>query len=763
MQPDAPAIPSENDPGDDGTFLASETLSDGRRQGLPEPPVEFMASCGPGLAGELPGDHLGSYTLIDVLGEGGFGTVWRAEQQQPVQRTVAVKIIKPGMDSREVLARFEQERQALARMEHPAVVQIFDAGATPTGRPYFVMELISGEPVTRFCDARRLDTASRLRLMLDVCAAVRHAHQKGIIHRDLKPSNILVAEHDGRPAAKIIDFGVAKAVSPNDDSAAHRTRGDQLLGTPTYMSPEQAGLEGADVDTRSDVYSLGVVLYQLLTGMTPLEGKTSRGASLEEIRRLIREEDPPPPSTAVHRLDGAMIGNVLHSRQTALREFSRLLRRDLDWIVMKAIEKDQNRRYESVGALAADLQRFLVGEPVTARPPTFGYRAGKFIRRRKGAVAAAALVLLSLVGGLAASTTLYLRANEALRRESVERNNAQREATHHALTSKFLSDLLASAGPDRAKGTTPTVLALVEEAAQRVGFGLENQPAVEAALRNTIGSTFLALDRPNEAKAQIEAGLAAATRALGDRDRLTLRLRGNLANVRHASRDYPGAEAENRALLALRQDAFPPDDIETLATRDNFAAAISKQGRFAEAAAEYSALRPLQEQALGKDHPDTLRTRMALANTLARLCLDDSGRVADAEKLNQAAAEYRAVVTLLTLASAQGPEHTQTLEARYGLADVLYFQKNFAAAEKEHREVFELRRKILSPTHKKTFQSQAGVARALYGMGQLDQALAAFSQLVADQVAAPDHDEGDYRNNLKTLELIRSAQASRSP
>jgi len=740
-----------------------ETVSDGRRLGLPEPPAEFMATCGPGFAGEIPGDQLGPYVLMNVLGEGGFGTVWRAEQRQPVQRTVAIKIIKPGMDSREVLTRFGQERQALARMEHPAIVQIFDAGATPAGRPYFVMELIAGEPVTRFCDTRRLDTAARLRLMLDVCAAVRHAHQKGIIHRDLKPSNILVAEHDGRPAAKIIDFGVAKAVSPNEAGAAHRTRGDQFLGTPTYMSPEQAGLEGADVDTRADVYSLGVVLYQLLTGTTPLESKTSRGASLEEIRRLIREEDPPPPSTAVSRLQDDVMAEVLHSRQTALGELSRLLRRDLDWIVMKAIEKDRNRRYESVGALAADLQRFLNGEPVAARPPTFGYRAGKFIRRRKGAVAAAALVLLSLLGGLGASTTLYLRANEALHRELVERDNALREATHHALTSKFLSDLLASAGPDRAKGTTPTVLALVEEAAQRVGFGLENQPAVEATLRNTIGSTFLALDRPTEAKTQFEAGLAVATRALGERDRLTLRLRGNLANVRHASRDYAGAEAENRALLALRLQAFPPDDIETLATRDNLAAAISKQGRFAEAADEYLALRPLQEHALGKSHPDTLRTRMALANTLARLCLNDSGRVVDVEKLNQAEAEYREGVTLLTLAPALGPKHTQTLEARYGLADVLYFQKNFAAAEKEHREVYELRRKILSPTHKKTFQSQAGVARALYGMGHLDEALAAFRQLIADQEAAPDRDESDYQNNLKTLEMIRSLRSSRSP
>ena len=726
------------------------------------------------LCAEAEGDAIGHYHLQGILGEGGFGTVWKARQAQPVQRTVALKIIKPGMDTQEVLARFEQERQALAMMDHPGIARVFDAGATAAGRPYFVMELIIGDPVTKYCDSRQMDTSGRLRLMADVCSAVQHAHQKGIIHRDLKPSNVLVADFENGPAAKIIDFGIAKAVAPGGDGTHPHTRADQFIGTPAYMSPEQASLNGQDVDTRSDIYALGVLLYQLLTGTTPFEGKTSRGASLDEIRRIIRDEEPPPPSTAVGRLKADVLANVLKTRQTALRELSQLLRRDLDWIVMKALEKDRTRRYESASALAADIRRDLAGEPVAARPPTFSYRAGKFIRRRKGPVAAATAVLLALSGGLAASTTLFLREKNARSRESQERAKAQRESANNAQTAKFLSDLLAGASPDVAKGMMPTLLDIVERAVQQLGTGMQDQPAIEATLRNTIGSTFFSLGRFAEAKAQFEAGLKLARVAAGEKDRLTLRLRGNLANILHAARDYQKAEAENRAILTIRESEFPPNDIETLATRDNLATEISKQGRLAEAATEYRALLSPQRTALGEDHADTLRTRMALANTESRrgyMMLyelshphPDKPAVTDVERVKAEATtlfveqekEFRDVVAHMEQVPALGPKHPQTLETRYALADVLAFQDKHSDAEKEHRAVAELRHDVLGAAHKKTFQSRAGAARAIAGQGRLGEALAGFRAIIADQNATPQRDEGDYQNNLDMVKRLES-------
>jgi serine/threonine protein kinase/tetratricopeptide (TPR) repeat protein len=748
----------KDDAAADEFFDDEETRTDASERGSSAPPRGFMAAGYKPIAGEEPGDVIGHYHLVEVLGEGGFGTVWQAQQAEPVRRQVALKIIKPGMDTREVLARFEHERQALAMMDHPGIARVFEAGATAAGRPYFAMELITGEPVTKYCDRQQLDTSARLRLVVEICAAVQHAHQKGIIHRDLKPSNVLVTEQDGRPAVKVIDFGIAKAVNSGADSAHYHTRADQFIGTPAYMSPEQASLDGRDVDTRSDIYSLGVLLYQLLTGSTPFEGKTSRGASLEEIRRIIRDEEPVPPSTAVSRLKAEVLTGVLQKRKTVLRELSQLLRRDLDWIVMKALEKDRARRYESASGLAADIRRYLAGEPVTARPATFGYRAGKFIRRRKGQVATAALVLISLLAGLVTSTSLFLREKAALARESSERAKAQRESLNNAQTARWLSGLLEGASPEKAQGTMPTLLDVAEAAATRVARGLEDQPAVEATLRNTIGSTFFSLGRFPEAKAQYEAGHRLALATAGENDRLTLRLRGNLANILHAERDYAAAEAENRAILAIRLQEFPPDDIETLATRDNLATEISKQGRYAEAAEEYRSLLAVQQVTPGPEHADTLRTRMALANTLTRLCLDEKGKVKDAAQLAKAEAEYRNVVAAMTRASGIGERHPLTLEARYGLADVLHFLKRFPDAEKEHREVHELRLQILPKGHKKTFQSQAGIGRALYGAGQMEQAAAVFQELTEAQNATPSRDESDYQSNLAWLKWCSAAK-----
>ena len=371
----------------------------------------------------LVGAQIGPYRLTEQIGEGGMGLVFVAEQRQPVQRQVALKVIKPGMGTREVVARFEGERQALALMDHPHIARVFDGGATESGQPYFVMELVRGVPISDYCDQAGLTLRERVKLFVNVCQAVQHAHQKGIIHRDLKPSNVLVTRVDGRPAAKVIDFGVAKAIGQQLTDHTLHTRFMQMLGTPLYMSPEQAAMGTVDVDTRSDIYSLGVLLYELLTGTTPFEKDRLKQADFDEMRRIIREEEPPRPSARVSTLAGA--GTTIAAQcRSSPRRLGEQLRGELDWIVMKCLEKDRNRRYETVSALVLDLDRYLADEPVLARPPSALYRFRKFARRNALPLVAGTLVALAMLAGTAISTWQAVRATEALHAEEAEHNRA---------------------------------------------------------------------------------------------------------------------------------------------------------------------------------------------------------------------------------------------------------------------------------------------------------------------------------------------------
>jgi serine/threonine protein kinase len=381
---------------------------------------------------EGPGTQVGPYKLLEQIGEGGFGVVFMAEQQQPIRRKVALKVLKPGMDTRQVIARFEAERQALALMDHPNIAKVLDGGATPLGRPYFVMELVKGVPITEFCDRNHLTPRDRLNLFLAVCQAVQHAHQKGIIHRDLKPSNILVVMQDTTPLVKVIDFGVAKALGQALTDMTLFTGFSQMIGTPLYMSPEQAGQSGLDIDTRSDIYSLGVLLYELLTGTTPFTKERFKLAAYDEIRRIIREEDPLKPSTRLSESKDSL-PSISAQRQMEPAKLTKLVRGELDWIVMKALEKDRNRRYETPSALAQDIERYLHDEPVRACPPSSMYRIRKFTRRNKVALTLSAVVFVALVAMAVAGTIAYRNEQNRLAEQNAHAEELQTERRQNAL------------------------------------------------------------------------------------------------------------------------------------------------------------------------------------------------------------------------------------------------------------------------------------------------------------------------------------------
>jgi serine/threonine protein kinase/tetratricopeptide (TPR) repeat protein len=550
----------------------------------------------------------GKYKLLEEIGDGGMGTVWMAEQTEPVRRQVAVKLIKPGMDSKQVLARFEAERQALAMMDHPNIAKVHDAGTTADGRPYFVMELVKGVPLTKYCDEHKLTPRERLELFVPVCQAIQHAHQKGIIHRDIKPSNVLVALYDDRPVPKVIDFGVAKATGIQLTEQTLHTGFGAVVGTVEYMSPEQASFNQLDVDTRSDIYSLGVLLYELLTGTTPLTRRHIKGAALLEVLRLVREEETPKPSTRLSSTDE--LPSIAAVRGTEPTRLSKLVRGDLDWIVMKALEKDRSRRYETANGFAADVQRYLADETVVASPPSAGYRFRKFAKRNKGPLITVGSVLMALLVGLIGTVLSLLEARVQFHDAQQGKLKAQESAAEaNAVLTFFEKRILSAARPKgqgNGLGNTVTIREALDAAEPGISDAFAGQPLAEASIRRVLGLTYWHAGDYEKAISQHERALD-LRRTLLESDHPDI-----LQSLTNLGQAYQSAGRLNEALslqeetLQRKQTILGATHSDTLWAMNRLAETYMALGRAKEALPLYEHQVDIARQTLGHDHTDTL-------------------------------------------------------------------------------------------------------------------------------------------------------------
>jgi len=726
------------------------------------------------------GTTIGRYLLSEKIGEGGMGEVWLAEQQEPVRRRVALKLIRAGMNSREVIRRFESERQALALMDHPGIARVFDAGSTPQGTPYFVMEYASGEPITTYCDRRALPTRDRLEIFRQLCEAVQHAHQKAIIHRDLKPSNILVTEVDGRPVPKVIDFGIAKALGPSLTGDTMFTRMGALMGTPEYMSPEQALSSGEDIDTRTDVYSLGVVFYELLAGVRPIE---MRQSPLAEFLQRLRETDPPKPSTRVTTQDPASSAEVARKRQTEPATLAKLLNGDLDAIALKALEKDRSRRYATPMEFAADIRRYLDHQPVLAHSPSATYRIGKYVRRHRFAVTAGAVAILLLVAFAVVQTV-------QLRRITRERDRADR-------VTQFMTSMFQVSDPSEARGNEIKAREILDKASKNIETELKQDPELQAQMMQVMGNVYESLGLYPTSEDLLKKAVAIRQRVLGARNPATLASMADLIAVLNDESRYPDAEKLSRETVATCRSELGPAHRTTLESMNQLALILDNEGRFGDAekihrevadtakrvfgakdrvvrrramhdlaidlayegkfAESEQAFRDLLQddrRVLGPDHPDVLGDMSNLAATLQH-----EEKWAEAEKMYLEALPLRRRVN--------GPEHPHTLLIMGNLAGVLTNEKRYAEAEKLLRETLEIKRRVLGPDHRSTLVTMGNLADVMRIDGQYADAEKLFRETLDGMRRTLGTSHSDYLVNLYAFGTVlqgekRYAEAERT-
>jgi eukaryotic-like serine/threonine-protein kinase len=722
------------------------------------------------------------FQLIGALGEGGMGQVWLANQIAPVRRQVAVKLVKAGMYDESVVQRFRSERQSLAMMDHPAIAKVFEAGATSQGQPYFVMEYVPGLPITKYCDQQRLDIPARLELFIQACEGVQHAHQKAIVHRDLKPANILVVDLDGKPVPRIIDFGLAKATAPKLITESEFTRLGQFVGTPGYMSPEQADPYARDIDTRTDVYSLGIVLYVLLTGYQPFDVKMGQRPPLDVLLRKLREEDPPLPSTKAGADPDSSVGAAT-ARGAEPNQLTHLLRGDLDSIAMKALERDRAKRYGTPSELAADLRRYLNEEPVTARPAGGVYRLRKYARRHRIAVGIACGLIVMLTAFTALQGLELRRTTQERDRANQERDRANRERDRATRITDFMTGMFKVSDPSEARGNRVTAREILDKASNEMRTSLARDAEVRAQMLHVMASTYLNLGIYTRAHELAQRALDARARLHGPKDPYTLESMSQLGWILDREGHHADAEKVERQALegdrqALGPEAGPtletmdhlaviqideghyqdaenlarqamqgaartlgPQDSLTLLSTNHFAVALVYQARYEEAEREFRKLLEIDQRVLGPDHPQTLAVMINLATAAA-----SQRHVAEGERL------YREVL------SAQrrvlGPEHQYTLLTMENLAALLIDSGHLADGEKLHRQVLEIRLRTLGAEHPDTLSSKANLADALLKEGDVREADTLQRETLAVQQRVLGPEDRDTLASRSTLASI---------
>jgi eukaryotic-like serine/threonine-protein kinase len=715
---------------------------------------------------------IGPYRLFQQLGVGGMGQVWLAEQTEPVRRRIALKLIKAGIYDTAVVQRFLAERQSLAIMEHPAIAKVFDAGTTPAGQPYLAMEYVDGPPITDYCDRKKLNIQERLHLFIQVCEGVQHAHQKAIIHRDLKPSNILVAEIDGRPTPRIIDFGLAKTTIPHAAGETLFTHLGGVLGTPGYMSPEQANPNVQDIDTRTDVYSLGVVLYELLTGYLPFDTTQWKRQGLDEVLRQLRETDPEPPSTRVSSNPNVSMTRA-QARGTEPEHLVSLLRGDLDWIALKALEKDRDRRYGTPSDLAADLENYLANRPVKARPASAAYKLQKYVQRHRPAVAAAAGLVLLLSG-------LAIRESLQARRIARERDRANVEAATAKETADFMVGLFEVADPGEARGKSITANEILDRASQRIETGLDHEPLVRARLQLTMSEVYKGLGLYNSSAQLAERSWIHRRSALGESNPETLASRSELGDALRFLGKLDEAENHLRTTLDAQRRASGADNLDSLVTVSRLGVVVYNKGDLKQAdsilSSAVAGLRRLgrpatselidtlqwlgqtyrdedkRQQAVtvqlesldlarktnGEDHPSTLSALDALG-----LLYWDLGRLDEAESyLRQSLDASRRVL---------GADHTDTLTTTLNLGLVLVDREKYADAEAAFRTALDGYRKQLGADHAFTLTAMGNLCSDLTLQKKFDQAESVCRSALAGRSRTLGE---DHRATLMSIDTL---------